>query len=136
MKLAIIFEKDDASSEKTSESLKLFGYVTASVKSASEAFNVLGAINANVIVIYSASSPEERRLIPNELKRIGPDTTIILITDSEGDYLQARVQGFPGVDAVIKRPASVEAFRRVLDTELDTCFRTARIVPDHERRKR
>jgi DNA-binding NtrC family response regulator len=136
MKLAVIFEKDAASSEKTAESLKLFGYVTASVKSASEAFNVLSAINADVIVIYSASSPEERRSIPNELKRIGPETAVILITDSEEEYLQARVQGFPGVDAVIKRPASVEAFRRVLETELDPCFRTARIVPERERRQR
>lgn len=136
MKLAVIFEKDDAANEKTARMLKWFGYTTASVRSAHEAFNVVGALLAHVIVIYSASSAEERRAIPNELKRLVPTSTIILMTDNEKEYLAAKHHPVPGVDVVMKRPVSVDALRRILEPAMEPYPPQARIVPPVERRKR
>lgn len=136
MKLALVFEKDDRANDKTTQMLKWFGYRTASVRTAHEAFNVLGSMTADVIVIYTAVSAGERRLIPNELKRLVPSSTIILIADDDDDYRMARQSDFPGVDVVTKRPVSVDAFRRILEPELDRCMPRSWAVPDRERRKR
>jgi DNA-binding NtrC family response regulator len=136
MKLAVVFEKDAAANEKTTRLLKWFGYTTASVRSAQEAFNVVGALLAHVIVLYAASDAEERRAIPNELKRLVPASTIILMTDTDADYAAARGQSIPGVDVVMQRPVSADALRRVLEPELEFCRPQPRIVPDVERRKR
>ncbi len=136
MKLALVFEKDDHADDRTTQMLKWFGYTTASVRSAHEAFRVLGSITADVIVIYTVTSAGERRLIPNELKRLVPSSTIILIADDDEDYLMAKHKDFPGVDVVTKRPVSVDAFRRILEPELDRCLPRTRTLPDRERRKR
>lgn len=136
MKLAVVLEKDDAANDSTVQILKWFGYTTASVRSAQEAFNVVGSLRAHVIVIYAAVSADERRSIPNELKRLVPASTIILITDKEEDYLAAKRHAIPGVDVVMQRPVSVDAFRRSLEPELDRCQQQPRIVPGKERRKR
>lgn len=137
MKFALIFEKDVASSQKTSQLLKWFGYMTAPVHSAAEAFNVVKAINTDVIVTCAASNAGERRLITNELKRLAPNATIILMTENDSEYESARMHGYAGVDALIKRPASVDAFRRILHSELDTVAIQSRgITREQERRKR
>lgn len=62
--------------------------------------------------------PDDRRSLTGELKRSSPGAAIVLITDKTSGEKE-RPKSYAGISAVVKRPASLEAFRKVVEYQLD-----------------
>lgn len=116
MKSALVLEKDATASAKTTKLLSCLGYVTAPVRSAKEALNVVSAIKFDLVVTYTATKPNDRRSLTGELKRAAPEAAIVLITDNgeEGSGFRCK-----GISAVLERPPSVDDVRRVVEFGID-----------------
>lgn len=135
MKSALILEKDTQACVRMSKLLSCLGYVTAPVRTAEEALNVVRAIKFNVIVTCTATRRHDRRLLTGELKRAAPDAAVVLIAenDEECKSLLYRAQG---LSAVLRRPPTADALRRVIDFGLDGYgLQPAYEPPPLERRK-
>jgi CheY-like chemotaxis protein len=113
MKCALILEKDEEAREHMVRVLRWLGYIPAPVSTAEEALNVAKAITFDVVVTCTAQKPDDRRSLTGELKRSCPKSTVILIPEEGQSQANAWAAGV-GVSAVLKRPASMDALRRVL----------------------
>lgn len=137
MKAALILEKDEEARERISQMLRWLGYVPAPVRTAEEALNVAKAITFDVVVTCTAHEPNDRRCLTGELKRTCPNSTVILIPDEEPGAVSVKTADCTGVSAVLKRPASMDALRRVLQFGHDGFGSHPAPVPVwQERRKR
>lgn len=134
MKCALLLEKDQASCAKTADTLKWLGYMVAPVHSPHEALRVVGALRFDLIVTCTATKPDDRRSLTGELKRSAPNAAIVLIADdAQGD--EGRPRNYAGISAVVKRPTSLEGFRKVLEYQLDHELQPACRQDAQERRK-
>lgn len=116
MKSALVLEKDAMSSARTSKLLSCLGFVTAPVRSPEEALNVASAIKFDVVVTYTFTKPNDRRSFTSELKRAAPEAAVVLIAEND----QKRpAPGCHGVSAVLERPPSADAIRRVVEFGMD-----------------
>jgi CheY-like chemotaxis protein len=136
MKYALVLERDPSSSEKTSQLLRWLGYVTAPVQTPVEALNVAGTISFDVIVTCTAVQPNERRSLTGELKRAAPEAAVVLIADEDEENPAARARKYPGTSAVLARPPSVEALRKVVEFGIDgSGLQPIHVPPSQERRR-
>jgi CheY-like chemotaxis protein len=108
MKAALILENDEEARKDIARMLRWLGYVPAPVRTAEEALNVAKAITFDIIVTCTDHRPNDRRSLTGELKRTCPNSTVIFIPEV------GQPTSCVGVSAVLKRPASADALRRVL----------------------
>jgi len=118
MKYALILEKDERSSTAVSRVLSWLGYVTAPVQTADQALNVASAIKFDVIITCTAKTPDDRRSLTGELKRAAPEAAIILASDKE-TTVEASLSHCPGICAVVRRPASLDVMRNIVEFGID-----------------
>jgi DNA-binding NarL/FixJ family response regulator len=136
MKSALILEKDDASSVKTSRVLSWLGYVTAPVRTPEEALNVINVIKFDVIVTCTATKPHDRRSFTGELKRAAPEAAVVLITDDFDETVQASTHRSSGLAAVVKRSTSADDLRTIVEIGIDGYgMQPARVLSGTERRR-
>lgn len=135
MKAAVVLEKDSDSAAKLAGQLRGLGYLTAPVRTAEQALSAVNLIKFDVIVTCTAKRENDRRALTGELKRAAPDAAIVLITESDGALEGAR-RNCPGVSAVIKRPPSADALRRIVQFGIDGYgLQPSYVPPAHERRR-
>lgn len=136
MKSALILERDAAASARTSQLLRCLGYVPAPVRTPQEALNVVSAIKFDVVVTYTAKIPNDRRSLTAELKRAAPASAVLLIADNDPFYDELPAPGTRGVSAVLRRPPSADAIRRVVQFGADGYgLQPLSVPPSGERRK-
>ena len=134
MKTALVLEKDRAACKETAKMLAGLGYVAAPVGSADEAIKVASAIRFSVIVTCTATRPHDRRSLIGELKRTAPEAAVVLLADNDEDLAHAQ---HAGVTAVVRRPASAAALRRIVEFGIDGHgLQPICIAPAEERRRR
>jgi DNA-binding response OmpR family regulator len=136
MKVALVLEKDRHSYQKVSELLKWFGYMPVPTWTPQEALCAASAISFDIIVTCTATIPEDRRSLTGELKRIASKAIVLLICDKDDESNKAAIWKYPGTSAIIIRPPSVDAFRRVLEFGIDGCGLQAVHVPVAEERRK
>jgi CheY-like chemotaxis protein len=137
MKAALVLEKNGAACRETARLLSGLGYVAAPVHTADEAINVASAIRFDVIVTCTATRGADRRSLIGELKRSAPYAAVVLLAESDEDYAHAQDARHSGVTAVIKRPASAEILRRIVEFGIDGYgLQPVAIAPAKERRRR
>lgn len=137
MKTALVLEKDRTACRETAQLLTCLGYVAASVRSADEAIKVACAIRFSVIVTCTATRPDDRRSLIGELKRTAPDAAVVLVAENDEEYARARHARHAGVAAVVKRPASADTLRRIVEFGIDGYgLQPVCIAPSEERRRK
>lgn len=136
MKSALILEKDTTSSIDTARMLKWLGYISAPVGTGDEALNIARAISFDLIVTHTAEKPYDRRSLTGELKRLAPEAAIVLISDNGNEHSSAKTWYYSGASAVIIRPPTIEAFRKILVFGIDGYgLQPANTSFTHERRR-
>jgi DNA-binding NtrC family response regulator len=134
MKLALVLEKDFATSKKTCQLVELLGYKSAAVWTADQALNVTRAIKFHLIVTCTTRKENDQRSLIGELKRITPQAALVLITEN-GEQNSSSAHTYLGISAVIGRPPSVDALRRIVEFGIDGCGLQPNGVPkEYERR--
>jgi len=114
MKCALVLDKDANERNRLSRFLQLLGYVTAAVRTPDEALNVASAIHFDLIMTDTGEQATDRRHLASELKRIAPGSTLIFAASDASEYRHAQAGDAPCVNAVVRRPASMEALRRIM----------------------
>lgn len=136
MKSALILERDAHASMRTSKLLSCLGYVTAPVRTAEAALNAVSTIKFNLIVTFTATRPNDRRSLTGELKRAAPEAVVVLIAENDDEYRKSSPYCVQGLSAVLKRPPTADAVRRIIDFGLDGYgLQPAYVRPRLERRK-
>ncbi|CAN7352869.1 hypothetical protein [Massilia sp. LjRoot122] len=135
MKSALLLEQDIDSCARTTQALKWLGYAVAPIRTAQQALNAVRMLKFDLIVTGTAEKPNDRRALTGELKRSAPGSSIILIADDGNPKQEKQLKSYPGVSAVIKRPASLEALRKVVEYQLDHELLPARFPMEEERRR-
>ncbi len=137
MKAALILENDEEARDRIAWMLTWLGYIPAPVRTAEEALNVAKAIAFDIVVTCTAHKANDRRCLTGELKRTCPNATVILIPEAAQTAESAQTPACVGVSAVLKRPASMDAFRRVIQFGQDGFGSHPAPIPVwQERRKR
>jgi CheY-like chemotaxis protein len=117
MKYALILEKNSAVCNDTNAVLSSMGYLTTPVFNQKKALYAARLIQFDLIITCTAVNPGDRRSLTGELKRCLPDATVILLADPEsGPLTDGSVDG---VAAILYRPLTVQAVRRVLESGPD-----------------
>lgn len=136
MKVALVLEKDQASTKKTSQILKALGYLPAPVRTAEEALAVASAISFSVIVTSTPIKANDRRALTGELKRMAPEAAVVLIAESEEERVEARQRSYAGLSAVLTRRTMADGLRRVFEFGLDGYGLQPSGVPKSNERRR
>lgn len=133
LKFALLLENDADACFRMTRALMCFGYVVASVKTPSEAVNVVGTMRFDLIVTCTTetANPADRRSLTGELKRSAPDAAIVLAEDDS----PARSRSYAGVNAVLRRPVCLDTLRQTLEYRLDCILQPAILPVADERRK-
>lgn len=100
--------------KKISRTLNWLGYTSAPVHLRNQAVNAASAIKFDLIITCDAKSPNDRRALTGELKRLAPDAVVILVKDND-----EHVQHCPGISAVVERPLSYDALRSIVEFGID-----------------
>jgi len=130
MKCALLLEEDEASRAKTANVLKWLGYIVVAARSPHAALHATGSIRFDLILTCTAIIPNDRRSLTGELKRAAPNAAIILIAGED----QSHFNNYAGVNSVIRRPATLDALRKVIEYQLDYELQPASLLTKHERR--
>jgi DNA-binding NtrC family response regulator len=135
MKSALLLDQDVDSCARTAQALKWLGYAVAPIRTAQQALSAIQMLKFDLIVTSTAAKPDDRRSLTGELKRSAPATSIVLIADERTKQQEMRPMNYPGVSAVVKRPASLEALRKAVEYQLDYELLPARFPQEQERRR-
>lgn len=133
MKCALLVEHDPVNREHAERLLKAFGYVVAATDNAQTALHTAQAVRVDVILTDTAFNTHDRRSFVGELGRLAPAAPVILMTEATA--------GIPiyhdGCSAVLSKPLTPRALRRVLELSLDDREHRlpAQAACDHERRR-
>lgn len=114
MKTALILEKDPVYVKKTSQILRILGYLPAPVRSVDEALAVASAISFDVIITFTAVNANDRRGLTGELKRMAPEAAIVLIAESEEERVETCQRSYAGLSALLTRRTMADGLRRVV----------------------
>lgn len=115
MKYALILEKNSELCNNTAAVLSSMGYLTTPVFNQKKALYAARLIQFDLIVTCTAHIPGDRRSLTGELKRCLPEATILLLADPES---APPAEGtLDGVSAILYRPLTEEAVRRILEPE-------------------
>ncbi|MCA1855215.1 response regulator [Massilia oculi] len=137
MKCALVLDKDAGERGRLSHFLQLLGYLTAAVRTPNQALNVASAIRFDLIVTDTDARVADRRHLAAELKRSAPGATLIFAATNANEYRHAKAGSIPCVNAVVRRPASMESLRRILQFGIDgTGLQLDCSSPFLERRRR
>lgn len=129
MKCALLLEKDEESRTQITRALKFLGYTVAPVKTPHEALNVAESIRFDLILTCTTEVPADRRALTGKLKRSVPNVAIVLIEEG-----MPCSRSYAGVNAVLRRPVSLEALRKTIDYRLDCELQPAVLPAPYERR--
>jgi CheY-like chemotaxis protein len=135
MKLALLVENNQLERDRLAKILRWLGYIAAPVHTPDEALNVAGAINFDLIVTGTAVKPNDRRTLTSELKRLAPKSAIVLVASEEEEYRAARAGRYPCVNAVLKRPTTMDALWRTIRFGLDGLCLPSTCVPRVQERR-
>jgi DNA-binding NtrC family response regulator len=117
MKIALIVEGDPKVAFNLQTQLKLLGYITFIATTPAKAMNVVKVCKADLILISCPTRPHDRRSFAEELKGVLPKATIVLITNCEVTYFQARSLRYSGLSGVLRAPPTLTALWRLLESE-------------------
>ena len=115
MKYALLYDDDAAARRHSATLLKSLGYVVAETTTAQAALNAMQALHFDVVLTARAHANGERRALPGEMSRLGPDTPTILLVD-EDEPFPALYDAF---SATVTKPVTVRSLRHVLEFGLD-----------------
>lgn len=117
MKYALVLEKNSELCNDTTAVLSSLGYLITPVFNQKKALYAARLIQFDLIITYTAVNPGDRRSLTGELKRCLPEATIVLLADPEsGPHPDGSVEG---VSAILYRPLTVQAVRRIVEFGLD-----------------
>lgn len=137
MKYALVLEKDQTASNDTSRLLKSLGYVPAAVRSPAEALNVASALDFDVIITCTSTTPDDRRSLAGELKRLAPEAAVIVVQDDRQPEREVVKRKVEGVSAILRRPIRVRDLRSIVEFGVDGCgMQPACLPPSQDRRRR
>lgn len=136
MKAALILEKDQVSVKKTSQILRVLGYLPAPVRTAEEALAVASAISFDVIVTSTPIKANDRRALTGELKRMAPEAAVVLIAESDEERVEVHQRSYAGLSAVLTRRTMADGLRRVVQFGIDGYGRQPPGVPRSVERRR
>lgn len=136
MRCALLLETDKRERDRMTKILEWLGYVAAPVRSPEEAINVANTIRFEVIVTCTNRKSNDRRSLTGELKRLAPQSTVVLVTDERGEYEDVRAGCVPCVSAALKRRPSMEELRRTVQFGIDGFGLHAAGLPAHQERRR
>ena len=114
MKSALLIENDHVERARLAKILGWIGFQAAPASTPKQALNVAHSIKFNVIVTCTYLLPDDRRALTSELKRLAPEAIIVLLTYDEEEYRKARAGCCPCVNAVLRRPVTLDALWRLV----------------------
>jgi CheY-like chemotaxis protein len=137
MKLALVLEKDSAACANARRLLSWLGYTTVSAQTPRQALNSATTVKFDIFLICTAEDPDDRRSFSGELKRAAPDAAVVLIAEKIPGKHRSASWCSPGISAVLERPVSVDALRRIVEFGIDGCgLQSGGFPQEYERRNK
>jgi DNA-binding NtrC family response regulator len=115
MRCALLVDHDNDSRENLAALLKARGYVVAATDSAQTALHTAQTVRVDVVFTDTVFNIDDRRSFIGELGRLAPDAPVVLLADSAA----AIPIYHDHCSAVLTKPVSARALRRVLEFGLD-----------------
>lgn len=115
MRCALLIDHDAESRERTTALLQARGFVVAATANPQTALHTAQTVRVDVVLTDTAFNADDRRSFLGELHRLAPAAPLILLADSP-----AAVPIYhDGCSAVLAKPVTARALRRVLDFGID-----------------
>jgi len=136
MKSALLVENNLIERGKLAAFLRGLGYVTTPVQTPEEALILADTLSFDIIITNTALQPNDRRTLTSELKRLTPESAIVLVTSQEEEYRDAQAGRYPCVSAVTKGPTTIDSLKRTIQFGLNAYTLLPKCVPPSEERRK